>query len=65
MTLPAYGNEVIKTIKGTSLANAITIMELTGAANTLVSRTFARHEIFIAAGLVYLVFTVAANHLVG
>ena len=64
LALPAYGNEVIKTIKRTSLASAITLLELTGAANTLVARTFAPYEIFIVAGLMYLAFAFAANHLV-
>lgn len=64
LALPAYGNEVIKTIKRTSLASAITLSELTGVANTLVARTFAPYEIFIAAGLIYLAFAFAANHLV-
>lgn len=64
LALPSYGNEVIKTVKRTSLASVITLAELTGVANTLVSRTFAPYEIFITAGLIYLGFAFAANHLV-
>jgi len=64
IALPAYGNELIKTVKRTSLASTITLLELTGVANTLVARTFAPYEIFIAAGLIYLVFAFAANHFV-
>jgi His/Glu/Gln/Arg/opine family amino acid ABC transporter permease subunit len=64
LALPAYGNEVIKTFKRTSLASTITLSELTGVANTLVARTFAPYEIFIAAGLIYLGFAFVANHLV-
>lgn len=64
LALPSYGNELIKTVKRTSLASAITLAELTGVANTLVSRTFAPYEIFITAGLIYLAFAFAANHLV-
>ncbi|MFT3720576.1 ABC transporter permease [Pseudorhodoferax sp.] len=64
LALPSYGNEAIKTIKRTSLASAITLAELTGVANTLVSRTFAPYEIFITAGLIYLGFAFAANYLV-
>lgn len=64
LALPAYGNELIKTVKRTSLASTITLLELTGVANTLVARTFAPYEIFIAAGLIYLVFAFAANHFV-
>ncbi|HSV61531.1 MAG TPA: ABC transporter permease subunit [Variovorax sp.] len=64
LALPSYGNEVIKTVKRTSLASVITLAELTGVANMLVSRTFAPYEIFITAGLIYLGFAFAANHLV-
>jgi His/Glu/Gln/Arg/opine family amino acid ABC transporter permease subunit len=64
LALPSYGNEVIKTVKRTSLASVITLAELTGVANTLVSRTFAPYEIYITAGLIYLCFAFAANHLV-
>jgi His/Glu/Gln/Arg/opine family amino acid ABC transporter permease subunit len=63
LALPAYGNELIKTFKRTSLASAITLSELTGVANTLVARTFAPYEIFIAAGLIYLGFAFVANQL--
>lgn len=64
LALPSYGNEVIKTVKRTSLASVITISDLTGVANTLVSRTFAPYEIFITAGVIYLVIAFAAHHLV-
>lgn len=64
LALPSWGNEVIKTVKRTSLASAITISELTGVANTLVARTFAPYEIFVTAALIYLGFAFAANHLV-
>ena len=60
LALPAYGNEVIKSIKRTSLASAVTIGELTGVANTLVSRTFAPYEIFVVAGAIYLAFAFVA-----
>ncbi|KQX16646.1 ABC transporter permease [Ensifer sp. Root423] len=52
--MPAYGNEMISMMKATSLASTITIMELTGTANTIVARTYAPYEVFISAALVYL-----------
>ena len=52
--LPAYGNEVILMVKASSLASTITIMEITGIAKAIVSRTFAPFEIFIVAGVIYL-----------
>lgn len=57
IAFPAYGNEVILTLKATSLASTITLLELTGKARVLVANTFAPYEIFVMAGLVYLVMT--------
>lgn len=54
---PAYGNEVILTLKATSLASAITLLELTGRARSLVANTYAPYEVFLLAGLVYLTLT--------
>nr|WP_298100147.1 ABC transporter permease [uncultured Shinella sp.] len=57
--LPAYGNELILIIKGTSLASTITIIELTGMARILASRTYAPIEVFISAGIIYLALNIA------
>jgi len=52
--LPAYGNEIILMVKATSLASIITLMEVTGIAQKLISQTFRAVEIFIVAGAIYL-----------
>ena len=52
--LPAYGNEIVLVIKGTSLASTITVLEITGHAKRLMSQTYAVFEIFTIAGLFYL-----------
>jgi octopine/nopaline transport system permease protein len=52
--LPAYGNEVILMVKSSSLASTITLLEVTGIARGIISRTFAPVEIFIVAGAIYL-----------
>ncbi len=52
--LPAYGNELVLTLKGTSLASTITVLEVTGYAKRLMSQTFAVFEIFAIAGALYL-----------
>lgn len=57
--LPAYGNEMIQMVQATSLASAITLIELTGAARTIASRSFQPVEMFIIAGAIYLVMTFA------
>jgi octopine/nopaline transport system permease protein len=52
--LPAYGNELILTVKGTSLASTITVLEITGYAKRLMSQTYAVLEVFAIAGALYL-----------
>jgi octopine/nopaline transport system permease protein len=52
--LPAYGNEIILMVKGTSLTSIITLMEITGIATKLISETYRSLEVFICAGAIYL-----------
>ena len=56
-SLPAYGNEIILMIKGTSLASTVTLMDLTGVAKYIISTTFKPIEVFIVAGGIYLFMT--------
>ncbi len=53
--LPAYGNELILMVKATSLISIVTLMEITGIARTIISKTYAPVEIFLVAGSIYLV----------
>lgn len=55
--LPAYSNEVIILLKGTSLASTITLMELTGASRLAASNTYQPIEVFAIAGVVYYLLT--------
>ncbi len=55
--LPAYGNEVIFMLHGSSLAGVITIIDLFGAARIVNSRNFVPFEAYITAGLFYLALT--------
>lgn len=52
--LPAYSNELVLTIKGTSLASTIAVMELTGYAKQLMSQSYVIIETFVVAGILYL-----------
>ena len=56
-SLPAYSNEMILMLKGTSLASTVTLMDLTGVAKFIISTTFKPIEIFIVAGGIYLFIT--------
>jgi len=62
--LPAYGNEIMLMVKASSLASTITLMEVTGVARSIISRTFAPVEIFIVAGSIYLLINFLVSHAV-
>jgi His/Glu/Gln/Arg/opine family amino acid ABC transporter permease subunit len=53
IALPAYTNDVVFTFQATSLVSVITIMDLTGVARVLISRSFAAFEIWIFVGAIY------------
>ena len=63
-SLPAYGNEIILMLKGTSLASTVTLMDLTGVAKYIISTTFKPIEIFIVAGSIYLFMTFCIYNLI-
>ena len=52
--LPTYGNEIIIMVKSTSLASIITLMEVTGIAQGIISTTYRAFEVFACAGVIYL-----------
>ena len=62
--LPAYGNEVILMVKATSLASTITIMEMTGIANTIMAENYRPMEAFIVAGSFYLILNFVMTRLI-
>ena len=53
----AYANEIIFIMQATSLVSIITLLDLTGIAGKVISRTFAVYEVYIAVALMYLSFT--------
>ena len=63
-SLPAYGNEIILMLKGTSLASTVTLMDLTGVAKYIISTTFKPIEVFIVAGGIYLFMTFVIHNLI-
>ena len=58
-SLPAYSNEVIMMLHGTSLASIVTLLDLTGAAREMNSRYYLPFEAFITAAVFYLALTFA------
>ncbi len=67
LALPAYSNEVLLMVKGSSLASIITVMEIMGVMSRLRAETYAVYELIILAGIIYLginyLITLAFKHL--
>ena len=63
-SLPAYGNEIILMLKGTSLASTVTLMDLTGVAKYIISTTFKPVEVFVVAGGIYLFMTFIIHNVI-
>ena len=63
-SLPAYGNEMILMLKGTSLASTVTLLDLTGVAKHIISTTFRPVEVFIVAGSIYLLMTFIIHNVI-
>ncbi|MEO5688652.1 MAG: ABC transporter permease [Burkholderiaceae bacterium] len=58
-SLPAYSNEVVMMLHGTSLASIVTLMDITGVARDVNARFYLPFESFIAAAALYLLLTFA------
>ena len=55
--LPAYSNEIIFMLHGSSLASVITIIDITGAARIVNSRFYSPYEAFLTAAVIYMALT--------
>jgi arginine/ornithine transport system permease protein len=55
--LPAYSNEIIFMLHGSSLASVITIIDITGAARIINSRYYSPYEAFLTAAALYMTIT--------
>lgn len=53
--LPAYSNEVIMVLKGTSLASAITVAELTNVTQSIIGETYETLEFLAISACIYLI----------
>ena len=62
-SLPAYGNEVVLMLHGTSLASVVTIADLTGAAREVNATYYLPFEAFITAAVFYLLITLVLVNL--
>ncbi|WFF38782.1 ABC transporter permease subunit [Moraxella nasibovis] len=53
--IPAYSNEVIFILKGSALAASMTLAELTYTAKNLGAKNYLHIEMYVAAGVIYLI----------
>jgi polar amino acid transport system permease protein len=56
IALPAIGNEVVIQLKCTALVSTITLLDITGVARRIVTRTYSTDALFIA-GAIYIALT--------
>ncbi len=66
IALPAYSNEVLMILKSTSLASTITLLDVMGVTQQMVSATYDTVQWYLVAAVIYLlltgVITCAFNH---
>lgn len=54
IAMPAYSNEVIMILKGTSLASTITLLDLMGVTQQLIAETYNTITLYVVVGIIYL-----------
>ena len=63
--LPSYTTEMILMVKSTSLASIITVTEMTGVAQKLITQTYRTMEVFLCAAAIYLLINFLVARLLG
>jgi len=63
--LPAYSTELVLMVKSTSLASLVTVWEVTGVAQRIMTQTYRTTEVFLCAAAIYLVINFILVRLLG
>jgi octopine/nopaline transport system permease protein len=63
--LPAYSTEIVLMVKSTALASLVTVWEVTGVAQKLISQSYRPLEVFLCAALIYLALNFTILQAVG
>jgi len=63
--LPAYSTEMVLMMKSTALASLVTVWEVTGVAQRIITHTYRTFEVFICAAVIYLVLNFVVIRLLG
>lgn len=63
--LPAYSTEIVLMLKSTALASLVTVWEVTGVAQRIISHSYRTMEVFLCAAAIYLVLNFIIVRLFG
>lgn len=63
--LPAYSTEIVLMVKSTALASLVTVWEITGVAQRLITQTYRTMEVFLVAVTIYLLINLVVIKLLG
>lgn len=63
--LPAFGNEFIGLLKGTSIVSVIGMRELTREGQLIIARTYASLEMWAMVAIIYLILVIILSKVVG
>lgn len=63
--LPSYSTEVVLMVKSTALASLVTVWEMTGVAQRIISQSYRTMEVFLCAAAIYLLLNFIIFRLLG
>jgi octopine/nopaline transport system permease protein len=62
--LPSYSTEMVLMVKSTALASLVTVWEVTGVAQRIISHSYRTMEVFLCAAAIYLVLNFVITRLI-
>lgn len=63
--LPSYSTEIVLMVKSTALASLVTVWEVTGVAQRIISQSYRTMEVFLCAAAIYLILNFVIVRAIG
>ncbi|SCK14620.1 ABC transporter permease [Vogesella sp. LIG4] len=63
--LPSYSTEIVLMVKSTALASLVTVWEITGVAQRIISHSYRTMEVFLCAAAIYLLLNFLIVRVIG
>lgn len=63
--LPSYSTEIVLMVKSTALASLVTVWEITGVAQRIISQSYKTMEVFLCAAAIYLLLNFIIVRVIG